>query len=132
MTTLFLPLFLLFVLNFSFSYLQFVNIKKTIVEIKADQAVNTIVTMGRAKSKYSLRKGALVIISISEENAILAFHEMVGRTIFSRTKSVDSMIGLPLDTAYSQLSQQKDLKAAAFEQALKNCNKDFYILKEVV
>lgn len=132
MTALFIPLFLLFVLNFSFSYLQFINIKKTIVSMKADQSANTIVTMGRAKSKFSLSQGAVVIVSISDENAILAFHEMVGRTIFSRTKPVEAMIGLPIDTAYTQLSHQKGLKAQAFEQALKNSNKDLYILKEVV
>lgn len=132
MTVLFFSMFLLFVLNFSFSYLQFINIKRTIFAMKAHQTGHIVVTMGRAKSRYSLSKGALVIVSISEENTIIDFHEMVGRTIFSRTKPVDAMIGLPLDAAYATLSQQKGLKAKAFEQSLKNSNKESYILKEVI
>ena len=132
MVSLFIPVFLLFVVNFSFSYLQFINIKKTIVALKADQRGNTTVTMGRAKSKFSLSQGAVVIVSISEENEVLAFHEMVGRTIFSRTRSVEALTGLPIDAAYDQLCRQKGLKAQAFKDALKNSNKEFYILKEVV
>lgn len=132
MTKLFIPLFLLFVLNFSFSYLQFINIKKTIVTLKANQIKNATVTIGRAKSTFSLSQGVVVIVLISEENKVLAFHEMVGRTIFSRTRPVEALIGLSIDTAYNHLYRQKGLKAQAFKDALRNSNKEFYILKEVV
>lgn len=132
MSNLLLPLLLLFFLNFYLSYLQFINIKKTIVAIKQKQPANGVVTMGNAKSKFSLSRGALVIVSISAENLILDFHEMVGRTIFSRTKANEDMIGLPIDEAYRQLCRKKGLKRQAFEAALDNCPKDFSILKEVL
>lgn len=132
MSNLLLPLLLLFFLNFYLSYLQFINIKKTIVAIKQKQPANVVVTMGNAKSKLSLKRGALVILSISEENAILDFYEMVGRTIFSRAKLNEDMIGLPVDEAYRQLCRKKGLKYKAFEAALDNCPRDFSILKEAL
>ncbi|GCF95701.1 hypothetical protein NRIC_35920 [Enterococcus florum] len=111
-----------FIVNGLLSYLQMNDLRHSIQSMKKRQET-CVVTIGKAKSGYSFKKGAIIIVALSEQNRVLDFHELVGRTVFSRTKQVSQLVGCSIQEVHEYLSNAKDFRKKAFEDALKNANR---------
>jgi DNA-binding transcriptional regulator of glucitol operon len=104
-----------------FSFLQFQDLKKVIVSLKREQQEGYVMTIGRFKASYSLKKGVVCVLLISDCDRIVDFREMRGRTVFSKLKRKEELIGLTAKEVYELLDKKE--RCQAFENALGQINK---------
>ncbi|MDA9460263.1 transcriptional regulator GutM [Enterococcus mundtii] len=102
------------VIQILLSYLQHINYRKELNEIKKRHT--GFLGVGIAKAKFNLGRGVILLLVTDQNGLILSCREMSGVTIFARFKEKKEFIGKKTNETFNLLSNKQ--RKAAFDQAL--------------